>query len=247
MAKKRYILLDLDGTLLPVHRSEYEAAFLPELQRLFQEQFPDCWERIDAALKAAFENGGSKPDGKQRNEERFRKIFHEKIGALTDEVMKALDAYYGGDYHRLSSLVHPNGIAEKILNIIEENDAVPVLATNPVSPASCIYERIRWAGVKPEQFYLVTVSENSCFVKPDRRYYEELLGKIDASPEECLMIGNDTDEDMEGALQAGIETYLVTDYVVDRRNSIEQYRHGNYQELLRDLAYMIQGVAEYEK
>jgi len=53
------------------------------------------------------------------------------------------------------------------------------------------------------------------FCKPNLEYFEEVLSFIDRKPEECLMVGNDVEEDLAaGAL--GMKTYLVEDFILDR-------------------------------
>ena len=41
----------------------------------------------------------------------------------------------------------------------------------------------------------ISTYENSHYSKPNIKYYEEILNKLNLNKEECLMIGNDTIED----------------------------------------------------
>ena len=57
--------------------------------------------------------------------------------------------------------------------------------------------------------------ERMHFCKPNPAYYQEILELLGAKAEECLMIGNDVEEDMVAAT-LGIKTRLVTDLLISR-------------------------------
>jgi FMN phosphatase YigB (HAD superfamily) len=89
--------------------------------------------------------------------------------------------------------------------------------------------------MKPERFRLVTSYEAFHFAKPDPRYYQEIMEMLGAQPGQCLMVGNDTLEDMDGASRAGLEVFLLTDYLRDPGHTAHRYRRGSKMELLRFL------------
>ena len=108
----------------------------------------------------------------------------------------------------------------------------PVLATNPLFPAIATRQRIRWAGLEPEDFQFVTTYENSRFCKPNPEYYRDLLDKLGKDPESCLMVGNDVDEDMIPARAVGMEVFLLTDCLLNRSGAdISSYPQGGFTEL----------------
>ncbi|HBG17285.1 MAG TPA: HAD family hydrolase, partial [Firmicutes bacterium] len=51
--------------------------------------------------------------------------------------------------------------------------------------------------------------------KPNPNYYREILDLLQAKAEECLMIGNDIEEDIVASV-LGIKTCLVTDRLISR-------------------------------
>jgi FMN phosphatase YigB (HAD superfamily) len=107
-----------------------------------------------------------------------------------------------------------------------------ILATNPLFPAMATHRRVRWAGLKPENFEWITTYENSRFAKPNPEYYREILNRFDLHPEDCLMIGNDVDEDMI-AQSLGMKVFLLTDCLINRNNQdISEFPQGSYPELL---------------
>ena len=107
------------------------------------------------------------------------------------------------------------------------------LATNPIFPAAATESRIRWAGLEPADFELYTTYENTGFCKPNLAYYRELLERLDCCAEDCLMVGNDVEEDMIAAT-LGMPVFLLTDCLINKNNrDISGYAHGGFDELLR--------------
>src|SRR5437016_13735967 len=55
-------------------------------------------------------------------------------------------------------------------------------------------------------FVEVITSETSKSLKPNREIFEYALHKCNACKEECIMIGDSLDADIQGAINAGIDT-----------------------------------------
>ena len=109
----------------------------------------------------------------------------------------------------------------------------PVLATNPLYPAIATENRMRWAGFEPQDFELYTTYENYSHCKPNPAYFQEVLGKLGLQPEECLMVGNDANEDMAAA-KIGIKVFLLPKWLVNRDNvDISSYPQGDFDDLLQ--------------
>ncbi len=58
-------------------------------------------------------------------------------------------------------------------------------------------------------FDIVVTSEEVGFEKPDVRIFERAIKKMGLKPEECIMVGDKTDIDVEGAKESGMHTVLV--------------------------------------
>ena len=66
------------------------------------------------------------------------------------------------------------------------------------------YKKIKNSGI--EKFFNQTItSEEAGVQKPDKFIFEFSLNKVNASPEECIMIGDDLKIDILGAKNAGID------------------------------------------
>ena len=61
----------------------------------------------------------------------------------------------------------------------------------------------------------MTAYENSCYSKPNPKYYLEVAEKLGVRPEQCLMVGNDADEDLI-AEKTGMQVFLLTDCLINR-------------------------------
>ncbi len=89
-----------------------------------------------------------------------------------------------------------------------------VLATAPLFPWQATHERIRWAGLEPAHFKTITTYERCRYTKPHLSYYKNLLEEIGREAEECLMVGNDVDEDL-AASEVGMQTFLVDEMLIN--------------------------------
>ena len=76
--------------------------------------------------------------------------------------------------------------------------------------------RIKWAGLDAEDFELITTYEDNCYCKPNVDYYRTILEQFHLRPEECLMVGNDVEEDL-AIRKLGVKTFLVTDTKENKR------------------------------
>lgn len=129
-------------------------------------------------------------------------------------------------------------MAAVIVRSLKEKNIRVVLATNPVYPSVATENRIRWAGLQPDDFEYFTTYENSHYCKPNLDYYREIMDKLHLNPEECLMVGNDVDEDMI-AEQLGMKVFLLTDCLINKaEKDISVYPRGDFQ----DLISFIQGI-----
>ena len=69
--------------------------------------------------------------------------------------------------------------------------------------------------------------------KRKKSFFSEISEKIKAEPEECLMVGNDVDEDILASEKAGMDSFLLTDCIINRSETdFSEYKHGSMRELL---------------
>lgn len=211
------LLFDLDGTLLPMKTNEFVESYIGALvPHITDFLHPDkfvkvLWDSTSEMIKNADEN--------LTNEEVFTQHFIEKTGIPKAEIWPTFDRFYEDHFPKLKQYSYPTDISKEIIHIAKEQGRKIVIATNPIFPKSAIYERLNWIGLMDFPFDLVTVYEESHFCKPQPRYFLEILNKIGVEAKDAIMVGNDMREDMI-ASQIGLDTYLVTDYLIDRGTPI---------------------------
>ena len=223
------VLFDLDGTLLPMDQETFTKAYFKELGKKlaphgynFEELVKALWSGVAAMVKN---------DGSRTNEEAFWEVFASVYGQKAYEDSKYFDEFYRSDFNKVQSSCGYNPEAKKTVDKIKAKGYRVALPTNPLFPDTATMWRIRWAGFEPDEFEYFTAYDNSRFCKPNPKYYLEFLDKIGAKPEECLMVGNDADEDMI-AETLGMKVFLLTDCMINRHGKdISQWPHGGFKEL----------------
>lgn len=219
------VLFDLDGTLLPMDQEAFLKAYLGlmadkmahygyEPKRLVK----SVWAGTEAMVRN---------DGQMTNERVFWKCFCQIHGDRAIDDLPIFDEFYAVDFPKVRTCCGCDPAAKDVVQTLKEKGYRLVLATNPLFPPAATQQRIRWAGLKVEDFSLVTTYDNSRHCKPNPEYYRDVLAAVGAKPENCMMVGNDVDEDMIAA-RLGMEVYLVTDCLINRQGKdLSRYRQGS--------------------
>ena len=226
----KVILFDLDGTLLPM---DQEIFLKDYFGRMVKKLAPHGYDP-DTLVKSIYAGTDAMiaNDGSATNETVFWNSFTKFFGeqARKDEIL--FDDYYKNEFQEVK---HSCGFlpeAAATIKAIQNMGYRIVLATNPLFPRIATASRIRWAGMTPEDFEFFTTYENSSYCKPNLKYYEEILGKLGVTPEECLMVGNDVGEDMI-AEQLGMKVFLIPRDLINKDGKdISKYPQGDFEDLL---------------
>ena len=231
----RTILFDLDGTLACMDQNEFIRQYYQTLgQSAASQGISDPKKLLDAVTMGTY--AMMQNDGTMSNEERFWKVFPQAYGEGWQEAVPLLDHFYTHEFKDIQSITTSCAVSRKLLSSLRRKGYTIALATSPVFPRVATEERIRWASLQPEDFDYITTYENSHYAKPSREYYREVLTAVGALPEECLMIGNDADEDMCTA-EWGFSVYLVIDHLLNRSGGdISGYPQGTLKKLAEYLA-----------
>lgn len=229
MKKINTILFDLDGTLLSIDMKEFEEIYYTSLSNAFKSIIaPDNFMAIlYSSVKAMVKN-----KEKRTNEEVFMSAMKEHVGEELPAFQKHFIRYYENDFSVLRNAVNKNTDMLEALDILKEKGYELVIATNPLFPKFAIDQRIQWADLVHEDFSHITYFENCHYCKPNVEYYSEILETIGKNPQECLMVGNDAEEDL-AASTLGITTYLITNHLLNRKNLNYTADHeGTYKDFL---------------
>ena len=229
--KTKYILFDLDGTLLPMNQDEFTTKYMEALAKKMAGLGFEPKKLIDTIWSGVF--GMLKNEGQKTNEEIFWDKFTEVYGEESTKYIPDFDEFYRKEFIAAKEGCYENKEVFKIINELKKKNVKLVLATNPIFPAVATERRIGWAGLNPSDFEMITTYENSRYSKPNEKYYLEILDKIGAKPEECLMIGNDVSDDMS-ATKIGVETFLITDCLINRDNQdYSKFNHGTFDDFVK--------------
>ncbi len=223
------VLFDLDGTLLPMDQDIFIKAYFKGLATKLAPYGYEP-ERLIKAIWVGTE-AMIRNDGRSTNEtvfwDTFCSVYDEK--ARADEPL--FREFYENDFPKVKEVCGFSPVVKKIIQNLKDKGIKTVLATNPIFPAIATEQRIQWAGLEPSNFEIYTTYENINYSKPNPKYYLEILKRLDLSPEECLMVGNDVGDDMV-AEDLGMQVFLLTDCLINKtENDINLYPNGNMQDL----------------
>lgn len=212
MTHLQAVLFDLDGTLLDYDLVE------DLMPHYFWGLTARCAECLPAdRLLHALQEGTlaiAGHNGSRTNEEAFEAVFYPLTGLTREQLYPRLEAFYEEDFPDLRRYARPRPAAPHVIQTACDLGYDVVIATNPYFPALATRQRLAWAGVADFPYRKVTTYENSHYVKPDLRYFQEILDELACPPEAALVVG---DEGMDMvAARIGCRTYLVPGPATDR-------------------------------
>ncbi len=231
--KYKAVLFDLDGTLLPMDQDEFVKTYFGSLsKRMAQYGYEPqtLIATIWAGTKAMMKN-----DGTRLNSEVFWEKFLETFGEGFEKDRETFDDYYNNEFYSVQDICGQNLLAKETVDRIKAAGLRVALATQPIFPEIATRHRTKWAGLDFSDFEVVTTFENIGFCKPSKEYYLEVCRRMDISPSECLMVGNDVDDDMPACV-TGMDVFLLTDCLINHSGKdINDYPHGSFSDLLQFL------------
>lgn len=226
------IMFDLDGTLLPMDQDIFIKAYFGGISKKLafkydpEKLIKSIWTGTIAMIKN---------DGTYTNEEVFWNTFALIYGENVRSDESSFEKYYLEDFDKVSEVCGYNNKAKEVIDLVKSLGYQIILATNPIFPSIATKKRIKWAGLNFDDFELVTTYENSSYCKPNLKYYQEIMDKLNLKADECVMIGNDVAEDMI-VNKLGVKTFLLTDCLINKDNEdISKYLHGSFEELIEFL------------
>ncbi|MEW6032311.1 MAG: HAD family hydrolase [Bacillota bacterium] len=230
------VLFDLDGTLLHV---DVEGFFPDYFGRLADWLKPYLTpDEFTPRLMASTARMVADRDPARTNAEVFLAAFFDGLDLTPETLLPVFDAFYREEFPKLARHARPAPGAREVVSKVLESGRRAVIATSPVFPRAAILERLRWAGLDDLPFALITSYENMHFCKPHREYYAEIVARLGCEPGECLMVGNDVEEDL-AAQDAGIRVLLVGPNIIHRGRRPST---PDYEGTLDDLLFILDGV-----
>lgn len=229
MSSFNTILFDLDGTLLPIDGQAFEKIYFGNLSKHFLDVYEPKMliQLIWGATKIMV-----KDTSDRTNEVVFMESLEKLVGSDITWMQERFARFYETNFDQLRTAVTPNENVLEAVRILKEKGYQCVIVTNPMFPKIAIEKRIAWTGLNRDDFSYVTSFEKNTACKPQLKLYEEVLSELGLQVEDCLMVGNDIEEDMIVA-QMGMDHYLITDHVM-QEDVIPDFvkRSGDYVDFL---------------
>lgn len=207
----KFILFDLDGTLLGCHKVKLNIFLIIFLYNQFAPHFG-----FFKTLQLFFY--GFKSLNKQK-----MKILPETSSSILESLIQDLslgteipylkiqyhlDQFYKKDFEKLLKFFYPlKGSKILIENLLQEGYKLAIV-TNPVWPKTCNQKRVELLGLNLNSFELITHSENMRALKPSPLFYLDCLSLLCAKPEECYLIGDSFKKDYPATF-CGIDVFLL--------------------------------------
>ncbi|WP_047155082.1 HAD family hydrolase [Aneurinibacillus tyrosinisolvens] len=213
------IFFDLDGTLLTIDTEAFLHRYMKRLGDYAAHIIEP--ELLVKTLWTATKHTMADEDSTKTNEQVFQEHFLSMANLSHEAIWPTFDKFYTEEFSLLKEGIEPHPYALKVVEEAKKQGYKLVVATNPVFPGVAIQERMKWAGLNEGDFLHVTIFESAHYCKPNPRYFTEICEYIGMQPDQCIMIGNDMQQDMV-ASEVGLKTFLVLDYKIDR--GVPQHR-----------------------
>ncbi len=209
--KYKHFLFDADNTIFDFSRGE-KNAFL-EIGNMYNLKFDDeslnIYHKINKECWLSYERGELSQD----------KLLVLRFKNFCEELSIDIDP---NEFNRLftkilSSQTCLMPYAKEVLDILRDSNYNISMITNGVRETQ--YGRIKATGLEPYFSSLFISSEMGC-QKPDIEFFDIVLNEIKADREECIIIGDRLESDIEGGLRSSIDTIWLNTKNTERDPNI---------------------------
>ena len=209
-------LFDLDGTLLPLDMDEFMNSYFNEIGRLMTELNINVQQAIQGFMKGT--EAMMNNDGSRTNEKAFWDTFNDIVDHDLPTTWARFEKFYENEFEMFKVHTGVYNELNDVLTALKNKGHRLLIATNPMFPKQASEMRVQWAELDLNLFEEVTTFEDYNYTKPNPLYYQQIIDRFDIDPKNCLMAGNNVQEDLIAG-ELGIETYLVTDHLINRNNA----------------------------
>jgi FMN phosphatase YigB (HAD superfamily) len=205
----KLVLLDLDNTLLSNPDMAFAQAYLSLVDRHFLEALDISG--ISQHIRRFIRMASDDQTGTQALYPLALTLLAEATGKTPPIIQTALADFYTQHYPTLAACVQPIAGAAALIRHLRDQDIAVVIATNPIYPETAIQQRMAWAQLPDEKdtYALITTAENMHFAKPDPAYYAEIVARVGVEPDEALLVGDSSRNDILPAHTIGIPSFQI--------------------------------------
>ena len=222
------IIFDLDGTLLHMHIKLFTKIYFDEMAKLFSGILDKetLMQNVWISTQKMVQSVDSRP-----NRVVFTETYSQLINGDISDHLARFETFYRDGFNKTKQAIREKPVARQILSLLQQKGYRLILATNPLFPETAIHKRIGWGGMSPEDFTYISTYENSTYCKPELHYYSEILDKNSLDAEDCMMVGNDVEEDMIAG-KLNMKTFLVDDQLIHRNGEILSDHRGSLEDFM---------------
>ncbi len=197
------VLLDLDGALLNINRSQYFTATLDRLGRFFNINVPDVLLPALGALRVP-------RDVTTTNTQLILEALAPHQRVPMTELPGALKRFYSDAVPTLRPTPPSQGNAALVEQLQSRGIAVVILG-NAIYPQAAVEQHLEWAGLSPKlgDYAFVAHADNMHFLEPDAAYYIEVLARVGVEPSEAVVVGREPGAHINPAHCVGLTTFHI--------------------------------------
>lgn len=222
------LLLDLDDTLISNAIDSFLPVYVNKLAAFMADMIPP--EDFISALLAGTRQMVHNQNPDCTLEQVFDAVFYPALGVTKQDLSDKIAQFYIEVFPTLQELTRLRPEAVQVVREAFKRGYTICVATNPLFPREAISQRISWAGLDPQMFNLITSFESFHFAKPQPAFYAEILSLLEWPDSPIIMVGDNQINDIQGARDAGLSTFWVTDQNRDLENI--HAGAGNLEDLL---------------
>lgn len=202
MKAYKHILFDLDHTLWDFEKNSeetlytlYEQFELAKYGKFTCDSFYRKYRFVNVRLWDLYNKG--KIDQQELRRSRFVKTLT-GLGLEEHEVPEGISEAYTS-LCPTKKAVFPH--TYEVLEYLQPKYGLHII-TNGFKEV----QQVKMSSAMLHDYFKEVVTSECCgYKKPDQRMFRHLLDRIDVNPEQCLMIGDNFECDIEGARNAGID------------------------------------------
>ncbi len=222
------LLLDLDDTLLNTNMDAFIPAYFQALAKHLKGLVQP--EIMLPALMSGTQLMLASEDPARTLQDVFESYFYPKLGVPKEQLDKVIEQFYDDVFPTIGHVTKKRDGAVELVDWAFNQGYRVAIATDPLFPRKATYHRIRWAGLEPERFELISSFETFHFSKSHPAYFAEVLGRLGWPDGPVLMVGNDVERDLAPAQKLGLPTFHI-DGAPASKSGPEVERRGNLVDL----------------
>lgn len=228
------VLIDLDDTLIRTNTAAFFSAYLKALGAYMSSV--EAPEIVGKNVRIAYDEAVDAYDPTRPLYLRFleRVAARLQYPRAVEDLRRLFESFHSWEYPTLRPLVRRRRETPQFMRWLFDRGYQVVVATNPAVAESATLMRMAWGGVPADEFPFawITTPETMHFGKPHPEYFEEILLNIGVNADEAIMVGDDWDQDIVGAVTCGMHAYWVTNRGGRPSGGMPVSGYGTYRELI---------------